>query len=116
VAQSAQHAGLAGTGLASQDDAFAGFHGFDELLDERLLARRQPQLMVGDFLRERLDGESDVVEMSTHDSSLLGRYAECSVEQRPRGSKGTRAAWGVSRLLRERSRRPLAIGSTRRSE
>jgi len=115
VAQSTQHAGLAGAGLASQDDAFAGLHGFDELLDERFLARWEPQLVIGNLFREGLDGESEVVEVSAHDASSSGVMPSARSRSARGGSKGTRAAWGVSRLVRERSRRPLAIGSTRRS-
>lgn len=50
LAQSAQDAGLADAGLAREEHGVTGFDGVDEVGDERLLRRREPEIGVGDLL------------------------------------------------------------------
>jgi hypothetical protein len=71
VAEGAQDAGLSDAGLAGEQRAGAGVHGFGEVFDERELGRRQPELGVGDVLCERIGGESEVGEIvEAHDGSF----------------------------------------------
>jgi hypothetical protein len=56
VAESPQHAGLAGTGLAGEEDGGVLVDGFLELVHDGLLRRGQPQIGVSDLL-----GEGDVI-------------------------------------------------------
>jgi hypothetical protein len=102
VAEGAENAGLADAGLAREQRAGAGVHGFGEVFDEGELGGRHPKLGVGDVLGERLCGEAEVGEViEAHVSS----FEPGSLGARPRllssrafgGSNGVRASWGLSR-------------------
>jgi len=64
VAEGAQDTGLADAWLAGERDGGALVEGLDQLVDECLFGRRQPQLRVGDLLRERCLAQVEVGEVA----------------------------------------------------
>jgi hypothetical protein len=69
VSQSAKDAGFPNAGLAGDDGVFLLVNALDELVNEGSLGRRQPELVVVDFLREGSGGERKVFEIEAHDAS-----------------------------------------------
>src|ERR1700729_1196262 len=117
VAQGAQDAGLADARLAGEQSAGASVHGVGEVLDERELGGRQPELGVGDVLGERIGGESEVREVI---EAHVGSFEPVVVGARPMllssralgGSNGVRASWGLSRQTGALGRCAFLRGST----
>ena len=70
MAQSTQHAGLAGARLAREDHGGVLVDGFLQLGHDRLFRRRQPEISVGDLL-----GEGDLIEAEVRE---VGRDHEGS--------------------------------------
>lgn len=66
--QGPQHARLADAGVTDEATAGAFLDGLDQLVDEALLAGRQPQVGVLDFLAEGREPQSEVLEMAAHES------------------------------------------------
>jgi hypothetical protein len=98
VAQRAEHAGLADTWLADEDDRGALVERLEQRLDDRELGRRQPQLGVGNLLRERRVLAAEVRE--------VGGAAHLSPPRR-------RAAAGDRRVDRAARRRDRTASASR---
>jgi len=97
VPERTQDARLPDPRLAGDDDALARLDGVDELVDEALLRRRKPEILVVDLLGEGLDGQAEEVEVRGHDgtSSLRGARPTARSTSVTAGSKATRAGWGL---------------------
>src|SRR5690606_23763368 len=76
-------------GLAREDDALTSFDRLDELFDDGILARREPKLVVGNRLGERLEVEAEEVEVQAHGSSSFLVAPRARSSSALAGSKGT---------------------------
>src|SRR5688572_13651066 len=114
VAGGTGNAGLAGTGLAGDDGVLALLDTLDEVADDALLARGQPELVVIDLFGERRGSEAEVIAIVGHDSSPSdGRFLPSARSSRALGgSKAVRVEWGASRHDDERVRWAFLLGLT----
>jgi hypothetical protein len=72
IAQGAQDAGLTGTGLAREDHGGVLVDGFLKLVHDGLLRRWQPEIGVGDLLREGNVVEAEMGEVGRgHEGSWV---------------------------------------------
>src|SRR5258706_6571922 len=113
LADGAKHARLADPGLTGEQYGLSVFERLANFIDERHLRRGQPQLVVGDFLREGCAREAEVhqvrrrhdsppfLPMALFSSALGGSKTECGGMSSPCLSS-----------RRSRRRLPLATAST----
>mgnify|MGYP000253507637 CR=1 FL=1 len=117
LAQGAEHAGLADTGLAREQDVAALGAGLDEAVEHALPRGGDPELLVGDVLVEGRRVEAEVGEPAgpTHRSAPC-RRARRAAHRAGRRGRPVRPSWkracdssGAARSRRGRRRATAAL-------
>jgi hypothetical protein len=74
MSQGPEHAGLSDSWLADERDALASIGGVDQLVDQSLLAGRQPEIGVVDLLAEGVGRQAEEGQgLGAHWSPSAGR-------------------------------------------